>query len=1301
MILPYSSLFRAWRRASRAPLAALALTLAAVATATGQPCTLTPTVTPTQATVCGTGSVQLTAAAGTGQGGYLVNSIPFAADPGGNANPLATGDDIVNDGVPIGFSFTYYGVAFTDCSISTNGNLQFTSAGATNYSPAVMPSPARPNNMLAVCWTDLDFRFGGSLSYETVGSAPNRRFVVNYVDAPIYQSSSSAGPGSFTGQIILFEGTDVIEFHVRQNDNPVKNRAMGIENADGTGAVVPPNRDLGVWLITSPEAWRFAPDNGTTTYAWSPAAGLSATNIANPIASPTTTTTYTVTVTDAQGCVGTAQTTITAQPGPAITSTVPGARCGPGTVELTARGAQPGFFYVWYTVPTGGTRIRILTTELFTTPAITATTTYYVAVMTSLGCEGARVPVVATVNPPLPTPTLAATGPTTGCAGTGVPLTAANGGTGATYQFLLDGQPIAGTTGATYTATQSGAYTVRTTVGACEALSTAVTVTITPAPAAPTATGAARCGTGTVVLTAAGAPTGGTYRWYTQATGGTPIAGATAATYTTPALSATTTYYVAVSSGSCASPRVAVVATVNAAATPTLTAGGPVTFCTGGSVTLTAAATGPGVGYQFLLNGAPIAGASGNVYTATQSGVYSVTATIGACPATSTPITVTVSPQPSAAFGYATSTLCLSGPNPLPIITGTPGGAFSAPTGLSLNATTGQINLTASTPGTYLVTYTVGGTCPASATQTLTLTTAPSAAFAYPSAGPFCAGATMSVAPILGPGASAGSFSASGGLPIDPLTGAIALVGATPGTYTITNSIAASGACPPSTATATVTIEAAPTPTLTAASATTICAGDSVLLTATGGVAYVFVRDGQTLSGAVGATYYATQAGVYAVNANNAAGCNATSSTVTVTVNPVQVAAFAYADSALCLSAAAPLPTITGTTGGTFSAPTGLAIDSTTGAIDLTASVAGTYAVRYTTAGPCPATMSQTLTLSAAPVATFTYTPTGVVCAGSADSLRVTLGTGATGGTFTAPTGLAIDSVSGAIVLANSMAGVYTVTNTVASAGACPAAVATSTITIEAAPTAALVPAGAPAFCAGDSVTLIAAGSGSYQFLRDGQPISGATNATYVATQAGAYAVQVTNTAGCDALSAPVAVTVNPLPTAPTVTVAPFGAGLQQLTATGAGTVQWYLNGVAISGATASVYTVSVSTQSGAYTAVFTDPATGCVSAPSVPRTVTVLSTSRELADGLTFGLAPNPTLDGRVTVTLAGPAATAGGNWQLQVIDATGRVVSRHALVAGHATYELNWQSLPVGVYAVRVLAPTGGALTRRLIRE
>jgi hypothetical protein len=84
-------------------------------------------------------------------------------------------------------------------------------------------------------------------------------------------------------------------------------------------------------------------------------------------------------------------------------------------------------------------------------------------------------------------------------------------------------------------------------------------------PTVPTGTGGSVCGTGTVVLSASGStPTGGVYTWYAALSGGVSLG--TGATFTTPSLKVTTTYYVDYTQGGTTStPRTAVVATVNAA----------------------------------------------------------------------------------------------------------------------------------------------------------------------------------------------------------------------------------------------------------------------------------------------------------------------------------------------------------------------------------------------------------------------------------------------------------------------------------------------------------------------------------------------------------------------------------------------------------------------------------------------------------------------------------------------------------------------------------------------------------------
>ncbi|RAU82877.1 hypothetical protein DP923_06415 [Pontibacter arcticus] len=127
---------------------------------------------------------------------------------------------------------------------------------------------------------------------------------------------------------------------------------------------------------------------------------------------------------------------------------------------------------------------------------------------------------------------------------------------------------IAGATGYTYTFQATAADNNRIYEGDYESKvtgwgSSAYLIKVNPVPVTPTAAGASRQGAGSVTLTASGAPTGGSYRWYTVATNGTQISGATSASYTTPSLTATTTYYVAaVNATGCESARKAVTATI-------------------------------------------------------------------------------------------------------------------------------------------------------------------------------------------------------------------------------------------------------------------------------------------------------------------------------------------------------------------------------------------------------------------------------------------------------------------------------------------------------------------------------------------------------------------------------------------------------------------------------------------------------------------------------------------------------------------------------------------------------------------
>ena len=166
--------------------------------------------------------------------------------------------------------------------------------------------------------------------------------------------------------------------------------------------------------------------------------------------------------------------------------------------------------------------------------------------------------------------------------------------------------------------------------------------------------------------------------------------------------------------------------------------------------------------------------------------------------------TITVNPQDSAAFSYSANTYCANGTDPTPTITGTVGGAFTSTAGLSINASTGEIDLDASTVGTYSITYTTTGVCPDNQSVNITINAADNAGFAYSASSyePTDADPTPTITGLTG-----GTFSGTTGLVINSTTGEIDLSASTVATHTITYDTTSSGSsvCP-NTSTQTVEI---------------------------------------------------------------------------------------------------------------------------------------------------------------------------------------------------------------------------------------------------------------------------------------------------------------------------------------------------------------------------------------------------------------------------------------------------------------------------------------------------------------
>ena len=176
----------------------------------------------------------------------------------------------------------------------------------------------------------------------------------------------------------------------------------------------------------------------------------------------------------------------------------------------------------------------------------------------------------------------------------------------------------------------------------------------------------------------------------------------------------------------------------------------------------------------------------------------------------------TITTLPAATISYAGTPFCSSLAAPQAVTqTGTAGGTYSSTAGLTINAATGAITPSTSTAGTYTVTYTMaaGGGCAAqTATTSVTITALPVATFSYAGT-PYCQNAA-NPSPTFSGGGVAGTFSSTAGLVfVSTATGQINLAASTPGTYTVTNTIAAAGGCAAVTATSSITITALPVAT--------------------------------------------------------------------------------------------------------------------------------------------------------------------------------------------------------------------------------------------------------------------------------------------------------------------------------------------------------------------------------------------------------------------------------------------------------------------------------------------------------
>lgn len=305
---------------------------------------------------------------------------------------------------------------------------------------------------------------------------------------------------------------------------------------------------------------------------------------------------------------------------------------------------------------------------------------------------------------------------------------------------LTFGYPAGGTysgnpyiTGDVFSPPSAGSYLITYTyTGGCAPSFVTKEFIITDYPEAPAASNKEYCSNQITLLEAT---SGVNIRWYS---GGTLVS--TANPFSTGQTVPGTYYYTVTQSlNGCESPETAVSLTIYDGVSVTAHPQ-PASICQGDNASFSVTASGYNMSYQWQENGADISdggvysGANTSTLTLTNPGsalsgrLYRcvITTTCGT-PATSNTALLTINPLPVATFSYSGNPYCPNAANPLPTFSGGGvAGTFSSTAGLVFVSTaTGQVDISASTPGSYIVTNTIApsGSCgEVSATSPFTIT---------------------------------------------------------------------------------------------------------------------------------------------------------------------------------------------------------------------------------------------------------------------------------------------------------------------------------------------------------------------------------------------------------------------------------------------------------------------------------------------------------------------------------------------------------------------------------------------------
>jgi len=214
---------------------------------------------------------------------YALSSITHAPETFTGTN-VTLGDDDSSPAIPMGFSFDYFGNTYTNVYIGSNGIVGFTDVSMNSRFNDALPNNGDPSNMVALAWDDLNPNSGGTISYATLGTAPNRRFVVEFNNVPHFGNTNTVH-----AQVVFYEGSGIIDIHNINVNDDGGTMTQGIENDGGTVGFPVAGHNSTAWSAAA-ESWRFTPT--VSGLVWQPTGETTMTITVNDAGAGSYTATY-------------------------------------------------------------------------------------------------------------------------------------------------------------------------------------------------------------------------------------------------------------------------------------------------------------------------------------------------------------------------------------------------------------------------------------------------------------------------------------------------------------------------------------------------------------------------------------------------------------------------------------------------------------------------------------------------------------------------------------------------------------------------------------------------------------------------------------------------------------------------------------------------------------------------------------------------------------------------------------------------------------------------------------------------